>query len=211
MFVDLYPSTVDSIPFHIIDRPPRVKRCVGFRAACGAVDGCDVTSDPRPAKPAPQAIDTKTFWRALGVRACAVAVVTAQDADGPSGFLALSATHVCADPPLLMVSIDKRTASLAVVLQARHFAINYLPRGEEALADMFSGKTGRRGTDRFASGRWRQLTTGAPILDDAIGALDCKLEDTIERFEAVIAIGRLVDFVSRGDGEPLLYFRGGYR
>jgi flavin reductase (DIM6/NTAB) family NADH-FMN oxidoreductase RutF len=159
---------------------------------------------------APQ-IDAKTFWRALGARASAVAVVTAQGADGPSGFLALSVTHLTADPPMLMVSIDKRTASLAAVTHARHFAVNYLPRGEEVLADMFGGKTGTRGADRFTPGRWSRLTTGAPILDNAVGALDCRLEDTIERFGTIIAIGRLVDFILRDDGEPLLYFRGGYR
>jgi len=159
----------------------------------------------------PKRIDAKTFWRALGARASAVAVVTAQGADGPSGFLALSATHLTADPPMLMVSIDKRTSSLAAVRHARHFAINYLPRGEEALADMFGGKTGIRGAERFAPGRWTKLTTGAPILDNAIGALDCVLEDTVEKFETIIAIGRLVDFTSRSDGDPLLFFRGGYR
>jgi flavin reductase (DIM6/NTAB) family NADH-FMN oxidoreductase RutF len=159
----------------------------------------------------PKVIDSKTFWRALGVRASAVAVVTAQGGDGPSGFLALSATHLCADPPMLMVSIDKRTGALAAVLEARHFAINYVPKGDEALADMFGGRTGVSGADRFAAGRWGTLTTGAPILADAIGALDCALDDAVERFGTVIAIGRLVDFSSRPDGEPLLYFRGGYR
>ena len=62
-----------------------------------------------------------------------------------------------------------------------------------------------------SSGRWTKLTTGAPILDNAIGALDCALEDTVERFDTIIAIGRLVDFTGRDDGEPLLFFRGGYR
>jgi flavin reductase (DIM6/NTAB) family NADH-FMN oxidoreductase RutF len=170
-----------------------------------------MASEPPIPGSAQKTIDVKTFWRALGGRASAVAVVTAHGADGPSGFLALSATHLTADPPMLMVSIDKRTSSLAAVLQARHFAINYLPRGEGALADVFGGKGNVRGADRFASGRWGTLTTGAPILGDAIGALDCTLEETIERFETVIAIGRLVDFASRADGDPLLFFRGGYR
>lgn len=168
-----------------------------------------MTSDP--SRPAAGPIDAKMFWRALGVRASAVAVVTAQGPDGPSGFLALSATHLCADPPMLMVSIDKRTGTLAAVEQARHFAVNYLPSGEEAMADMFGGRTDVRGADRFAPGHWGTLTTGAPVLDDAIGALDCVLEDTIERFNTIIVIGRLVDFSARGDGEPLLFFRGGYR
>lgn len=170
-----------------------------------------MTDDPQKPGASPKVIDVKTFWRALGVRASAVAVVTAQGAEGPSGFLALSATHLCADPPMLMVSIDKRTASLAAVTQAKHFAINYLPRGDEALADMFGGKTDKRGADRFALGQWSTLTTGSPILNDAIGALDCVLEETIERHNTIIAIGRLVDYVGRPDGEPLLFFRGGYR
>lgn len=156
-------------------------------------------------------IDVKTFWRALGARASAVAVVTAQGAEGPSGFLALSATHLCADPPMLMVSIDKRTSTLAAVEHAKHFAINYLPRGAEDVSDMFGGKTDKRGADRFAPGAWGTLTTGAPIFNDAIGALDCVLEETIERHNTIIAIGRLVDYVGRPDGEPLLFFRGGYR
>lgn len=156
-------------------------------------------------------IDVKTFWRAIGVRASAVAVVTAQGAEGPSGFLALSATHLCADPPMLMVSIDKRTSTLAAVEQGKHFAINYLPRGAEAVSDVFGGKTDKRGADRFAPGAWGTLTTGAPIFNDAIGALDCVLEETIERHNTIIAIGRLVDYVGRPDGEPLLFFRGGYR
>jgi flavin reductase (DIM6/NTAB) family NADH-FMN oxidoreductase RutF len=156
-------------------------------------------------------IDAKAFWRALGARASSVAVVTAQGPDGPAGFLALSAAHVTADPPTMLVSIDKKTAALAAVLRGQHFAVNYLPRGAEAIADMFGGKTATRGADRFDPGRWGVLATGAPVFTDAIGALDCILEETIERFATVIAIGRVIDFASRDDVEPLLFFRGGYR
>jgi flavin reductase (DIM6/NTAB) family NADH-FMN oxidoreductase RutF len=157
-----------------------------------------------------KAIDAKTFWRALGARATGVVVATARGADGPAGFLALSATHVTADPPTMLVSIDKRTGALAAVLHARHFALNFLPHGDRALADMFGGRGAARGADRFAPERWSVLTTGAPVLNDAVGAIDCVLEETIERHGVVIAIGRVVDVVAR-DGEPLLFFRGAYR
>jgi len=155
-------------------------------------------------------IDAKTFWRALASRATGVVVATAQGADGPAGFLALSATHVTADPPTMLVSIDKRTAALAAVLHGKHFALNFLPRGDQALADMFGGRGDARGADRFAPARWGVLTSGAPVLNDAVGAIDCVLEETIERHGVVIAIGRVVDVVAR-DGEPLLFFRGAYR
>jgi flavin reductase (DIM6/NTAB) family NADH-FMN oxidoreductase RutF len=155
-------------------------------------------------------IDAKTFWRALGMRATGVVVATARGADGPAGFLALSATHVTADPPTMLVSIDKRTAALGAVLHGRHFALNFLPRGDQALADMFGGRGETRGAERFAAERWGTLVTGAPVLNDAVGAIDCVLEETMEKFGVVIAIGRVVDVVVR-DGEPLLFFRGAYR
>src|SRR5262245_56221659 len=57
-------------------------------------------------RPSPKVIDAKTFWRTLGERAIGATIVTAQGADGPAGFLGLSATHVCADPPSMLVSIQ---------------------------------------------------------------------------------------------------------
>ena len=155
-------------------------------------------------------IDAKTFWRALGSRATGVVVATARGRDGPAGFLALSATHVTADPPTMLVSIDKRTAALDAVRHGKHFALNFLAAGDRALAEMFGGRGETRGADRFAPERWGTLTTGAPVLNDAVGAIDCTLEETLERSGVIIAIGRVVDVVVR-EGEPLLFFRGAYR
>ena len=92
-----------------------------------------------------KAIDVKSFWRALGERAIGATIVTAQGADGPAGFLGLSATHICADPPSMLVSIDNKTAALGAVLHARHFAINYLGRDARALADMFARQVSDQG------------------------------------------------------------------
>ena len=160
--------------------------------------------------PSAKQIDVKTFWRTLGERAIGVTIVAAQGADGPAGFLGLSATHVCADPPTMLVSIDHKTSALAAVLHGRHFAINYLGRDAQAIADAFAGKTAAKGADRFEAGRWGTLTTGAPVFNDAIGALDCVLEKTIEHFATTIVIGRVVDVTARGSGDPLIYFRGGF-
>jgi flavin reductase (DIM6/NTAB) family NADH-FMN oxidoreductase RutF len=158
----------------------------------------------------PKSIDAKTFWRTLGERAVGATIVTAQDADGPAGFLGLSATHVCADPPTMLVSIDRKTSALTAVLHARHFAINYLGRDAQTVADAFAGKTDAKGAARFEPGHWGVLTTGAPVFNDALGVLDCVLEKTVEHFATTIAIGRVVDLLARGSGDPLIYFRGSF-
>src|SRR5215469_5230806 len=128
-----------------------------------------------PKQPIDPIIDPRAFWRAIGNRATGSTVVTARSDEGPAGFLGLSATHICADPPLMLVSIDKRTAALAIVLAARHFALNFLPRDAAEMADMFGGKGPQKGAARFDTGRWGTLKTGAPILLDAVGAIDCRL------------------------------------
>ena len=155
-------------------------------------------------------IDAKTFWRALGERAIGATIVTAQGADGPAGFLALSATHVCADPPSMLVSIDSKTSGLAAVLHGRHFAINYLAHDARAIADMFAGKTDAKGSARFEFGHWSTLTTGAPVFNEAIGVIDCLLDKTIDHFATTVAIGRVVNVIARGKGDPLIYFRGDF-
>jgi flavin reductase (DIM6/NTAB) family NADH-FMN oxidoreductase RutF len=158
----------------------------------------------------PKVIDAKLFWRVLGQRAIGSTIVTARSADGPAGFLGLSATHVSADPPLMLVSIGKRTSALTTVLAAGHFAVNFLPRDADAIADLFGGKGPLKGAARFEAGAWTALTTGAPVLKNAVGAMDCKLEEMIERHGICIVIGRVVDVLIGNGGSPLVHFRGGY-
>lgn len=161
--------------------------------------------------PVTKAIDAKSFWRTLGERAIGITIVTAQGADGPAGFLGLSASHICADPPTMLVSIDDKTSALGAVLESRAFAINFLPASARDVADLFAGKGALKGADRFEAGRWSTLTTGAPVFNDALGAFDCQFEDTYRLGTTTIVIGRVVDLVAKGSGEPLIFFRGQYR
>jgi flavin reductase (DIM6/NTAB) family NADH-FMN oxidoreductase RutF len=155
-----------------------------------------------------RSMDAKRFWQAIACRAVGAAVVTAKDAHGPAGFLGLSATHLSADPPRLMVAVDERTSALATIRNARHFAINYLRADQRALADLFGGKSGRRGAERFDGGLWTSLTSGAPVLRDAVGALDCELEEALERGSTTIIIGRLVAHAASPGARPLVSFNG---
>lgn len=157
---------------------------------------------------APETIDVGTFWKIVGARAVGASIVTASDANGPAGFLGLSATHLSASPPMLMVSIGMKTSALQTVLASRHFAISYLAAEDQALADSFGGKGDLKGADRFDPTRWTTLTTGAPVLADAVGAVDCLLEETIERHGTVIAFGRIVDFRLNAAAKPLVMFSG---
>jgi flavin reductase (DIM6/NTAB) family NADH-FMN oxidoreductase RutF len=154
-------------------------------------------------------IDSKTFWKALECRAIGVAIVTAKGTAGPAGFLALSATHLSANPPTMMVSISLATSALAAVREGNHFAVNYVPEGREDLVQEFGGRGSLKGADRFRAGDWTELLTGAPALVEAVGVIDCRLDEVIERYGTVIALGRVMAY-SSGSRDPLISFRGGY-
>lgn len=156
------------------------------------------------------AIDVKQFWQAVGQRATGSTIVTARSNTGPSGLLGLSATHLSANPPTMLVSVDKRTSALPTILDAGHFAINYLSSGQSALADIFGGKSELTGADRFTTMTWETLATGAPVLLDAVGVIDCQVVETIERDNVVLIIGRVVATHNNPQAVPLVHFRGGY-
>jgi flavin reductase (DIM6/NTAB) family NADH-FMN oxidoreductase RutF len=155
-----------------------------------------------------QDIDGRTFWTALGQRATGMTVVTADSDEGPTGFLGLSAAHVSASPPTMLVSVDHKTSALAGIRSRRHFAVNFLPATAAAVADAFGGRTGATGAARFAAGEWRILSTGAPVFCDALGAFDCVVDQIVERGDVSIVIGKVVAVASRADGDPLIFFRG---
>lgn len=164
----------------------------------------------KPETGAVSTVDAKRFWGTLSERAIGVTIVTASSEDGPAGFLALSAAHVSADPPIMLVSIDRRTSALAAVLENRHFAVNILGAEHKTLSDSFGGKSAEKHAARFASDEWTTLRTGAPVLRTGLGAFDCELEQIVERPGVVVAFGRVVDCFATGEKSPLVFFRGKY-
>jgi flavin reductase (DIM6/NTAB) family NADH-FMN oxidoreductase RutF len=153
-------------------------------------------------------IDAKAFWTALGQRVTGMTVVTADSDDGPTGFLGLSAAHVTANPPTMLVSVDRKTSALAGIVSRRHFAINFLPANAAGVADAFAGRAGVSGAARFAAGAWRVLSTGAPVYCDALGVFDCTVDEILQRGDVSIIIGKVVAVAARAEGDPLIFFRG---
>lgn len=148
------------------------------------------------------------FWRAIGMRAVGTSIVAASGRDGPRGFLALSPTHLCADPPMMMVSVDNKTTALATIRESRKLSINYLSTSQAQLVPVFGGKTDLAGADRFADIDWSPLTSGAPGLKGAICVLDCSVEEMIERHGTTIVIARIDGAYADPAGTPLISFKG---
>ncbi|TDE37948.1 flavin reductase family protein [Antarcticimicrobium sediminis] len=144
------------------------------------------------------------FWRTLGERPIGATLVTTDSAEGPQGFLGLSAAHVTANPPTMLVSIDKKTSALAGVLDKGHFAVNFLPEGYAEMANAFGGK----GDKVFDPDKWGTFATGAPVLNDALGVFDCEVSKVVEQGDISIVIGLVKGVKAADGGAPLIFHRG---
>ncbi|MDF1857025.1 flavin reductase family protein [Pseudooceanicola sp.] len=156
-------------------------------------------------------IDIGKFWRTLGERAIGATVVTTAGEDGPNGFLGLSAAHVCASPPTMIVSVDKNTTALQGITGSGSFAVNFLPQGTAALANAFGGKSDEDRAARFVEADWTTLATGAPVLKSALGVFDCQVDQVIDRGNVAIIIGTVAGVSAAGEGAPLVFFRGKFQ
>jgi flavin reductase (DIM6/NTAB) family NADH-FMN oxidoreductase RutF len=140
----------------------------------------------------------------------AVTVVTA---GRPSERRGLTATAVCslsASPPTLLACVNRRAGAHDLIISGRSFSVNLLASDQENVAGCFSGQSNLRGEDRFASGTWGTLLTGAPILVGALASLDCELIEYKSVATHTIFIGRVVSGCSCDGAEPLIYLRGAY-
>ena len=155
-------------------------------------------------------LDAKTFWRLMGARPVSVPVVAARGPDGPAGLLGLSATHVAASPPSMLVCVGQSTSALQTIKSSGAFAISYLPEGAEETAEIFGGRRGLSGADRFAEGEWVTMTTGAPILANAVLALDCRVSAVFVHEGTELVVGRIEDYAT-SERTPLTTLGGRYR
>ena len=153
-------------------------------------------------------IDPRTFWGAVGCRAAGAAIVTVQGEGGPAGFLALSATHLTAAPPTVTVSVDRKTSAGPDLLARKAFAINFLAVEGRSIFERFTMRDGPTGSSRFEGLSISTLATGAPVLPDITGVLDCRLEEVIERYGTYLVIGRIVAFDTFKDRRPLVHYQG---
>jgi flavin reductase (DIM6/NTAB) family NADH-FMN oxidoreductase RutF len=82
----------------------------------------------------------------------------------------------------------------------------------QPLSDVFAGRTDQHLEERFASGGWTKLATGAPVLISALAAFDCRFIEAKEVTTHFIMIG-VVEAVAiaSGAGEALLYAHRKYR
>jgi flavin reductase (DIM6/NTAB) family NADH-FMN oxidoreductase RutF len=139
-----------------------------------------------------------------------VSVITAGRGRDISGMTVTSVSSLSVDPPALIVSINREASSWPLVKRYGFFGVNILTSDHIDIAERFTGKGGLKGADRFAGARWMTRASGVPLLVGALAAIDCEVEDIVERHSHAIVIGRVRDVTVSSRTAALAYWQGQY-
>jgi flavin reductase len=166
-----------------------------------AMDGAFTVVGPEPVR----TVEAKAFRDAMSRLGAAVHVVTSA---GPGGKAGATATAVCSvsdTPPMLLMCLNRRSQTNPVVIENGVFCVNTLGDGGAEIADIFAGRTGVQGSDRFATGEWTVLDTGSPVLASAVVAFDCRIVEVRSVGSHNVFFGA-VEAVRLGPGGPALVY-----
>lgn len=152
-------------------------------------------------------IDGRELRNALGRFATGVCIISTVTESGEAmGLTANSFASVSLDPPLVLWSLQNNSDVFEVFSKPRHYAINVLPREHQEHSNRYA-KKGEHLLDpaHFTPGKF-----GSPLINEALVSFECELHATHEGGDHLIIVGRVKDMLARAEGEPLLFYSGGY-
>ena len=146
-------------------------------------------------------VDATAFKRGMRHLAASVTLITTRHRDLRGGLTATAVCSVSAEPPQILVCVNKTASAHDPIGEAGFFCVNILAPDHRKIAERFAGMDGVEGDERFADmGDWSTLTTGAPVLKGCPVSFDCKLVTKVAAGTHTIYIGEIVDICARCQG-----------
>jgi flavin reductase (DIM6/NTAB) family NADH-FMN oxidoreductase RutF len=118
------------------------------------------------------------------------------------GLTATSLVSISLQPPMVLVGIERESATRAAILETEAFNVSLLARSQEFLADRFAGRAPAI-DPRWANVPHRLGTNGIPLVDGCCAWLECRLAQTHPAGDHDIFVGE-VEAAINGSGEPLI-------
>jgi len=154
--------------------------------------------------------DDFVFRKSMRLLASGVTIVASGHEGRRSGLTATAVCSLALSPPRILASINVQGHTYEIVSKSRCMSVNLLTESQQQLAERFAAKRATEETDRFVHGNWITRVSGAPILADALAALDCRVINIIPLDSHAILIGEVEDVVFGPRAAPLIHFEAAY-
>ena len=131
-----------------------------------------------------------------------VVVVSARLGTGFRGLTASSLVSISADPPMVLVGLEREAATSAAVVEGRAFNISVLTRAQEFIAERCAGRA------PAVDPGWRDIphrlgSNGIPLVEGCTAWLECSLVEIHPAGDHDICVGK-VEAAVLGAGDPLI-------
>jgi flavin reductase (DIM6/NTAB) family NADH-FMN oxidoreductase RutF len=153
-------------------------------------------------------VDVEQFKAGMRALAGAVNIITSNNAGHRYGMTATAVCSATADPPTVLVCINKLAATHGAIAKSKAFCVNVLRAEDWELSTVFSGA--QSGESRFKSRDWTRLATGSPVLIDALVSFDCRVVKSLVHGTHTIFLGQVEQVLLGQKGKPLVYSEGQY-
>jgi flavin reductase (DIM6/NTAB) family NADH-FMN oxidoreductase RutF len=155
------------------------------------------------------AIDIGAFKTGMRHLAASVCLITTRHGAERGGLTATAVCSVSAQPPQLLVCVNREASAHPLIVASRIFAVNVLAPCHRPIAERFAGMDTIEGDARFIDmGDWRTLSTGAPVLLGCPVTFDCRVVSTTVAGTHTVVIGEIIDVALDAANLPLLYAEG---
>jgi flavin reductase (DIM6/NTAB) family NADH-FMN oxidoreductase RutF len=120
-------------------------------------------------------------------------VLTVDDGAGNVGAATVNwVTQTAFTPPLVVVGVKADSGAYALLKQTRKFALNMLGKEGKGLAFTFF-KPAKLEGGKISGQGFRAGANGAPILDSAIGAVECRVASIVEQGDHHIVVAEVTE------------------
>lgn len=151
-------------------------------------------------------IASDDFFHIMSAFPTGVAIVTTLEPDGtPRGLTTNAVTSVSAEPPILLVCVDRNSRTLPALLHSKRFVVNFMRDDCAELCSLFASKA----DDKFSHVAWTPGLRGVPILHEgAVAHAECTTLEELEIGDHVVVTG-IVEAGAPPDPDqvPIVWFR----
>lgn len=145
-------------------------------------------------------VESEAFRDVMRKLAGCVTVITTEDQGSLHGFTATAVCSVCAEPPTILIVVNRSARTHPHIHRKGAFAVNILGDHQIELATLFATKS----AEQFAKVRHDVTDRGVPVIHDAAAFIECRVVDQKDVGTHTIFIGAVIGAGTR-NGSPLIY------
>lgn len=158
-------------------------------------------------------VTSEAFRRAMGCFVTGVTVVTTIYGGQPYGLTVNALSAISLDPPLLSISLQRTSRTLAMIERSGCFAVNVLSAAQRELAERFARKDPQNksfDTIPFHSGA---QVRGVVLFDQALIRVECVVAGAYPGGDHVLLLGEVMAIEQDGSmraSAPLLFYHSAF-